>query len=139
MRYERRCGGCSLMVGPRRLCEHAKQWGMMCSVSHKLSFSVLGCADRPYGTKTSESRIARIAISKFRTVARCAHNLLQLGPPWGTGVIPPTSQGWQDSAWSPLGAKHTPPRPHSAWRTPYSTVPIAVRVSYGGVHTIFSI
>eukprot|EP00966_Prymnesium_polylepis_P227466 5263877-Prymnesium_polylepis.1 len=28
-RYEMRCGGCSLMVGPRRLCEHAKQWGMI--------------------------------------------------------------------------------------------------------------
>eukprot|EP00966_Prymnesium_polylepis_P034475 801405-Prymnesium_polylepis.1 len=23
--YEMRCGGCSLMMGPRRLCEHAKQ------------------------------------------------------------------------------------------------------------------
>eukprot|EP00966_Prymnesium_polylepis_P105039 2432936-Prymnesium_polylepis.1 len=34
----------------------------MCSVSHKLSFLVLGCADRPYRTKTSESRIAQIAI-----------------------------------------------------------------------------
>ena len=31
-----------------------------------------------------------------------------------------------------------PPRPHSALPTPYSTVRIAVRVSYGGVHIILS-
>jgi hypothetical protein len=33
-----------------------------------------------------------------------------------------TSQGWQDTAWSPSGAKHPPPQPHSALPTPYPTV-----------------
>ena len=69
----------------------------------------------------------------------CARHPQHLGSPWGIGGNAPTPQGWQDSAWLPLGATHTPPRPHSALPTPYSTVRIAVRVSYGGVHVILSI
>ena len=69
----------------------------------------------------------------------CARHPQHLGSPWGIGGNAPTPQGWQETAWLPLGATHTPRRPHSALPTPYSTVRIAVRVSYGGVHIILSI
>ena len=135
----------------------------------------------------------------------CTHHLLQLGPPWGTGAMPPHPTGgrtllddlggprthhqdhirrcrhrirpfvvrivrfgchtvvctlsaaratmghWGQCTHTPRmaghwlitlgGHTHTPPRPHSALPTPYSTVRgsnCAVRVSYGGAHTIFS-
>ena len=80
----------------------------------------------------------RIAQCGSGAVRWCAHHLQQLGPQWGIGGNAPTPQGWQDTPWSPSGGTHTPPQPLSALPTPYSTARIAVRVSFGGVHTIFS-
>ena len=80
----------------------------------------------------------RIAQCGSGAVRWCAHHLQQLGPQWGIGGNGPTPQGWQDTPWSPSGGTHTPPQPLSALPTPYSTARIAVRVSFGGVHTIFS-
>ena len=42
------------------------------------------------------------------------------------------------TAWELGLANNTPPQSYMALPTPYSTVRIAVRVSFGGVHTIFS-
>jgi hypothetical protein len=55
---------------------------------------------------------------------------------WGQSPYTPEMAG---HSLVTLGATHTPPQPHSAFPTPYSTVRIAVRVSYGGVHIILSI
>ena len=73
-----------------------------------------------------------------RSVVCTSSSAASVGPQWGIGGNAPTPQGWQDTPWSPSGGTHTPPQPLSALPTPYSTARIAVRVSFGGVHTIFS-
>jgi hypothetical protein len=65
---------------------------------------------------------------QFGFVRWFAHHLQHLGSPGALGAIPSTPQGWQDTDWSPWQGAHTPPPPHSALPTPYSTVRIAVRV-----------
>ena len=56
MHYERRCGGCSLMVGPSRLCEHADQCCMMRVLCHTSFLS--GCSDVHTARTGRKRRIA---------------------------------------------------------------------------------
>ena len=50
-------------------------------------------------------RIRRFEL-QFGCRTWCAHHLQHLGSPWGIGGNAPTPQGWQDTAWSPLGGAH---------------------------------
>jgi hypothetical protein len=73
----------------------------------------------------------------------CARHPQHVGSPWGIGGNATTSQRWQDTAWPPWGATHTPPQPHSVLpmhriRPLVRIAQRRVRVSNGGVHVILS-
>ena len=136
------CNSCAI----RGLAQDLQQQGMARGILHHAP-TPQGWQDTawsPWGgqthTTTTTFRVADTVFDCGSGVVRwCARHPQHLGSPWGIGGNAPTPQVWQETAWLPLGATHTPRRPHSALPTPYSTVRIAVRVSYGGVHVILSI
>ena len=76
--------------------------------------------------------------ARMRVVRWGAHHLLQLGPPWGLGAMPLCPRDGR----ALIGHLRGPNTPHHnrirRCRHRIRRYRVTVRVSYGGVHTIFS-